>query len=98
MARKGCPHATTPVLLLLLAAGCAVNPVTGRRELSLLSTADEISIGQSQYRPQQQTGGQYRVDPGVAEYVASGGWRVAAVSDRVALCEFVVINDGTPDA
>ena len=36
-------------LLLTLGTGCAVNPVTGERELSLLSTADEISIGEGQY-------------------------------------------------
>ena len=90
----------TPLLLLfLLAAGCAVNPVTGQRELSLLSTADEISIGQNQYRPHQQmAGGQYHVDPGVAEYVASVGWRVAEFSDRDLPYEFVVVNDGTPNA
>ena len=90
----------TPLLLLfLLAAGCAVNPVTGSRELSLLSTAHEISIGESQYRPlQQMGGGQYEVDPGVAEYVASVGQRVAAVSDRDLPYAFVVVNDGTPNA
>ena len=91
---------TVPALLgFVLAAGCAVNPVTGQRELSLLSTADEIAIGQSQYRPQQQIGGgQYKVDPGVAEYVASVGRRVAAASDRDLPYEFVVVNDGTPNA
>ncbi|MYD98126.1 MAG: M48 family metalloprotease, partial [Gammaproteobacteria bacterium] len=91
---------TVPALLgFVLAAGCAVNPVTGQRELSLLSTADEIAIGQRQYRPQQQIGGgQYKVDPGVAEYVASVGRRVAAASDRDLPYEFVVVNDGTPNA
>ena len=85
--------------VLLLAVGCAVNPVTGQRELSLLSTADEISIGENQYRPlQQMGGGEYHVDPGVAEYVASVGQRVAAFSDRNLPYEFVVVNDGTPNA
>ena len=85
--------------LLVLATGCAVNPVTGQRELSLLSTADEIAIGQSQYGPHQQMGGgRYLVDPGVAEYVAAVGHRVAAFSDRVLPYEFVVVNDGTPNA
>ena len=85
--------------LLTLSTGCAVNPVTGQRELSLLSTADEISIGQSEYEPLQQLGGgQYRVDPGVAEYVAAVGHRVAAFSDRDLPYEFVVVNDGTPNA
>ncbi|MCY3840467.1 MAG: M48 family metalloprotease [Gammaproteobacteria bacterium] len=92
-------HGTPLLLLFLLAAGCAVNPVTGQRELSLLSTADEISIGQNQYRPlQQMGGGQYRADPGVAEYVASEGGRVAEFSDRDLPYEFVVVNDGTPNA
>ena len=31
--------------VLLLLAGCAVNPVTGKRELSLVSEAQEIQIG-----------------------------------------------------
>ena len=85
--------------LLLLGTGCAVNPVTGQRELSLLSTADEISIGQSQYGPlQQMGGGEYQVVPGVAEYVDSVGQRVAAFSDRNLPYEFVVVNDGTPNA
>ena len=84
---------------LLLGTGCAVNPVTGQRELSLLSTADEISIGESEYGPlQQMGGGRYQVDPGVAEYVGSVGQRVAAVSDRDLPYEFVVVNDGTPNA
>ena len=38
------------------------------------------------------------MDPGVAEYVASVGQRVAAVSDRDLPYEFVVVNDGTPNA
>lgn len=87
-----------PALLMLVTA-CAVNPVTGQRELSLLSTAEEISIGESQYRPlQQMAGGQYQVDSQVTEYVASVGRRVAAVSDRALPYEFVVVNDGTPNA
>ena len=99
ISRHGSPSCLPLLFVFLLAAGCAVNPVTGQRQLSLLSTADEISIGDSQYRPlQQMGGGQYQVDPGVADYVASVGQRVAAVSDRNLPYEFVVINDGTPNA
>ena len=45
--RTGCVW-TGLLLCVVAAAGCAVNPVTGKRALSLLSTADEIAIGQSQ--------------------------------------------------
>ena len=39
-----------------------------------------------------------RGGPGRCEYVASVGQRVAAVSDRDLPYEFVVVNDGTPNA
>ena len=97
--RKRLARIVPALVGFVLAAGCAVNPVTGQRELSLLTTADEIAIGQDQYRPlQQASGGEYKVDPDVAEYVASVGERVAAVSDRALPYEFVVVNDGTPNA
>lgn len=87
------------LMWLALVFGCAVNPVTGHRELSLLSTADEISMGQRQYGAiQQLSGGEYRVDPGVAKYVAVVGQRVARHSDRALPYEFVVVNDSTPNA
>lgn len=34
------------LILTLLAASCAVNPVTGKRELSLISESQEISLGE----------------------------------------------------
>ncbi|MCE2426361.1 MAG: M48 family metalloprotease [Pseudomonadales bacterium] len=87
------------VVALGLVAGCAMNPVTGQSELMLLTTEDEIAFGQERYPQQQQaSGGLYRLDPAVAEYVASVGARVAGVSDRALPYEFVVINDGTPNA
>ena len=51
------PARAAPLLGLLACAGCAVNPVTGERELSLVSTADEISTGERYYAPLQQAGG-----------------------------------------
>ena len=83
----------------LATAGCAVNPVTGDRELSLLSTEDEISTGEEHYVPSQQLGGGlYTVDPALTEYVTDIGRRVAAVSDRSLPYEFVVLNDSSPNA
>lgn len=79
--------------------GCAVNPVTGHRELSLLPTSAEIAIGEEQYGPlQQMGGGLYQVDDRVAKYVSAVGHRVAEFSDRELPYEFVVVNDGTPNA
>jgi predicted Zn-dependent protease len=85
---------------LAVTVSCAVNPVTGESELSLVSTKQEIAIGEQQYGPAQQSqGGQYVVDPQVQTYVAGIGEKLAAVSERPDLpYEFVVLNNSVPNA
>lgn len=86
-------------LLSLALSSCAVNPVTGRNELSLVSEAEERAIGAQQYLPSQQSqGGELSVDPALTEYVSSVGQRIAAVSDRPLDYEFVVLNNSVPNA
>lgn len=95
------PVCTLLVLLLnlLFVAGCSINPVTGNKELVLISTEKEIATGEKYYLSLQQAkGGLYTVDPSLTEYVASIGQRIATVSDRALPYEFVVINDSTPNA
>jgi len=92
-----------PLLLLislLVVYGCAVNPVTGKTELTLISEAGEINIGEENYLfSRQGQGGQYTIDPGLTAYVNSLGKSLAAVSDRPHLpYEFVVINNSVPNA
>jgi len=93
---------TRTLLLVLIAAlvqGCATNPVTGKNELSLVSSAQEVTIGEQQYVPAQQTeGGQYLVDAELTAYVQEVGNRLAAVSDVQLPYEFVVLNNSTPNA
>lgn len=84
---------------LLLLGGCATNPVTGKKEIVLLSTSAEIDLGIDNYLTAQQTGGgQYTVDRELSEYVNTIGQRLSAVSDRKLPYEFVVLDDGTPNA
>ena len=85
--------------LAALASGCAVNPVTGERELTLVSEASELQLGEQNYAPMQQSqGGIYDVDPELTAYVSDIGQRLAAVSDRPLPYEFVVLNNGVPNA
>jgi predicted Zn-dependent protease len=86
--------------LFFLLEGCAVNPVTGDHELSFVSEAEEIQMGQKNYLPAQQSqGGQYRVDQELTAYVSAVGWQLARVSDRPNLpYEFVVLNSSVPNA
>lgn len=87
------------LMLSLLLAGCAVNPVTGKQELRLVPEATELNLGAQQYAPSRQSqGGDYTAHPEVVAYVRSVGQRLAAVSDRGLPYEFSVINDSTPNA
>lgn len=93
-----------PIVLLASLAfacssGCVINPVTGDRELALISADQEIAIGQQQYGPSQQMqGGEYALDSELTAYVASVGQKLAAVSDRALPYEFVVLNSSVPNA
>ena len=80
-------------------SGCAVNPVTGKNELSWISTDDEINIGRQQYLPSQQSqGGQFLADPALNDYINEVGKRVANAGDRDLPYEFVVLNNSVPNA
>ncbi len=82
-----------------LLGGCAVNPVTGKNELSLVSEAQELSIGKQHYGPMRQAqGGDYVVDKKLTAYVNEVGQRLAAVSDRKLPYEFHVLNSSSPNA
>ncbi len=94
-----------PALLIALAMvvalnGCAVNPVTGERQLSLIPESQELTLGAEQYTPTQQTqGGQFYLDPELTVYVREVGMKMANVSDRPDLpYEFVVLNSSVPNA
>jgi predicted Zn-dependent protease len=80
-------------------SGCVVNPVTGDRELALVSAEQEVAIGEQQYAPSQQMqGGDYSFDPELTGYVQIVGDKLAAVSDRGLPYEFVVLNNSVPNA
>ncbi|MDY6814944.1 MAG: M48 family metalloprotease [Pseudomonadota bacterium] len=81
-------------------AGCSVNPVTGEKQLSLISESQELAIGAEQYVPTQQTqGGRFYIDPELNLYVRDVGRKLAQVSDRPDLpYEFVVLNNSVPNA
>ncbi len=87
------------IILVSLISGCGINPVTGERELNLVSEQKEISIGKEQYlATQQMQGGEYTIDRELSVYVNSVGQRISAVSDRPLPYEFTVINNSVPNA
>ncbi|MCH9695463.1 MAG: M48 family metalloprotease [Gammaproteobacteria bacterium] len=87
------------IILLLFLTACSVNPVTGKRELVMVSSAQEISMGKQNYAPMQQSqGGKYDVDPQLTSYVQRVGNEVAAQSGVSLPYEFVVLNNSVPNA
>ena len=79
--------------------GCAVNPVTGKRDLMIVSAAAEIEMGRQNYAPMQQSqGGAYDVDAQLTQYVQGIGSRLAAQSGVDLPYEFVVLNNSVPNA
>lgn len=85
---------------MLLAGGCATNPVTGRSELQLIPESQEIAMGVEQFPWQQQiAGGRYTIDPDLEAYVREVGRKLAAVADRSHLpYEFAIVNEGSWNA
>lgn len=87
--------------LALAVYACAVNPVTGRSELSLVSFSpeEEAALGAKAYGPAvQQQGGFYR-DSALEAYVQGVGMRLARVSHRPGLnYRYRVLNSSVPNA
>jgi predicted Zn-dependent protease len=88
-------------VLAFLAYRCAVNPVTGKSELAIVSFSEEeeAALGAQAYTPAvQQQGGFYR-DKELEDYVQGVGERIARVSHRPNLnYRYRVLNSSVPNA
>ena len=87
-----------PAALLGLALACATNPVTGKREISLMSEAQEISIGKENHPQILAEMGQYN-DPELQRYVSDIGQKLAKTSERPQLpWTFTVVDQPVVNA
>lgn len=94
---------TRQIMFLLVIAGllsgCALNPVTGKNQLMLISPAQELQIGQ-QHAPQveKQLGGRIN-NTIVQNYINQIGQRIARVSHMPTLkFHYVALNDKSVNA
>lgn len=69
------------ILSVAWSAACATNPVTGKREFSLMSEAEELAIGQQADAEIRREMGVYD-DPDLQRYINDIGQRLARVSHR----------------
>jgi predicted Zn-dependent protease len=89
---------TVAVGVVVTLAGCAKNPATGGRQLSLISEAQEVELGRQAAREAEQSIGLVR-DPELQQYVSRIGLALAARSERPDLpWQFQVVDDPSPNA
>jgi predicted Zn-dependent protease len=80
------------VALIVGAVSCALNPVTGKRELMLMSSSDELAMGQQTDPQILQTYGKYE-DTDLARYVSALGKRLGALSHQPNLAYSIQVLD-----
>jgi predicted Zn-dependent protease len=87
-----------PAVVALLLSGCATNPATGERQLSLIPESQEIQMGRQAAQQVRQTIG-LADDASLQQYVDRVGQQLAAASERPDLpWSFAVVDDPTPNA
>ncbi|MFK7897718.1 MAG: M48 family metalloprotease [Myxococcota bacterium] len=86
------------ILLSGTQTGCATNPVTGQRELALVSESQEIAMGQ-QYAPEIAASMGVYPDEALQSYLSEIGLKMARVSERPDLpWQFQVVDDSVVNA
>ena len=84
--------------MAFVAVACATNPVTGERQLSLISEAQEVEMGREAARDAEGSLGLVD-DPELQAYVKRVGLVMAGKSERPSLpWSFAVVDDPTPNA
>ncbi|HLB53716.1 MAG TPA: M48 family metalloprotease [Gemmatimonadales bacterium] len=74
-------------------AGCATNPATGQREVSLVSESQEIALGEQTATAARAAIGVYP-DSGLQRYVRGVGMRLSGITERASLpWNFEVVDD-----
>lgn len=87
------PSRVAPLAVFVLLAACATNPVTGKRELSLMSEAQEVQLGREMDAQVRNEMGLYD-NPNLQRYVENVGIRLARASERPNLpWHFAVVDE-----
>lgn len=91
------PRALT-VIAIVVAFGCATNPATGRRQLILMSEAEELQIGKQSDAEIRKEMGLYP-DENLQRYVSSVGMKLVASAHRPKLpWSFAVVDEPAVNA
>ncbi|MBM3239771.1 tetratricopeptide repeat protein [Candidatus Poribacteria bacterium] len=96
---RNIPICAAVLILLCAIVGCAVNPVTGKKQFTLVSESQEVAIGDEQYPIMTQVSGGLFQDEELQAYVNEVGQKLAKVSHRPELkYQFNVVNSSELNA
>lgn len=85
-------------VVLVMAGSCVRNPVSGKKQLSLISESQEVQLGQQSAEEVRQSIGLY-ADPKAQAYVSALGQRLVQGSERPKLpWSFQVVDDSSVNA
>ncbi len=90
--RGGRPLAVPALAVLLVAAACAVNPVTGKKEIMLISEGQEIELGKLTDKSIREQFGLYD-DPALSAYVDRVARRMVPYLHRPSLAYHFAVLD-----
>jgi len=87
-----CFKISFPLAAIILVISCAINPVTGERQIMLMSEAQELALG-SQYDPQViATFGEYKSDK-ILPFLITKTTEIGTISHRPNLVYHIKILD-----
>jgi predicted Zn-dependent protease len=100
LSRRGVLHGLGAALVAGLSTRCAVNPVSGRSELMLLSEEDELALGKQAFGELAwQQGGPLQIDPATQSFLDGIVRRLHRVSHRPNLpVDFTLESASEPNA
>jgi len=86
------------LLMSMIAGGCQTNPVTGERELIIISRAQEIALGEEAAPKFEEEFGGRVPNEELQEYIRMVGAKLAASSDREMPYEYTLVASDIPNA
>ena len=86
------------LICVLFVPGCIVNPVTGKKQVTLIFPAEEIALGNRAAPQFEKEFGEKVNSPQLQQYIAEVGAKLAAVSDRPMPYEYALLSSNIPNA
>lgn len=86
------------LICVLFVPGCTINPVTGKKQVTLIFPSEEIALGNRAAPQFEKEFGEKVNSPQLQKYIAEVGAKLAAVSDRPMPYQYALLSSNIPNA